>query len=200
MALVEAEGANDLAIFVDQDETLLHVTNDKMIGAISRRPNNLVNLVETGDAIPIPEEIVNKYSLKDHYTHIVVRPYAHEFLSQMQALTPNLFVLTSGGKDFQIEMLKLAGLLDYFVEVFDRNTTEVPEFKVKILVDDLPDYSIGIASKMKLLGENSVQIQVPDFHYDLHDDKLLAAAQQVKEIAEAMLGSGPITALDSDQG
>ncbi len=114
----------NIAIYVDFDECLIHgFTNSD-------------NKEPTFDQVKTQFETAWIPDDKDMYA-IVLRPGAREFLKDLQKITPNVFILTAGMKEFQTRVATAIGLIDLVKGLYGRDSNDVPVFPVSILIDDM---------------------------------------------------------------
>ena len=115
---------NKYAIFVDFDECLIHGFT-----ASDRKTPTFDEVKKDFEVTWIADE-ETKYV-------IVLRPGAKEFLQELKKITPNIFILTAGLKDFQIKVAESAGLFGLVKGLYGRDSTDVPKFTCPILIDDM---------------------------------------------------------------
>lgn len=112
------------AIYVDFDECLIHGFH-----AGDNKEPSFDELKKSYETAWIPDE-------GETYA-IIVRPGAREFLQSLQKITPNVFILTAGLKNFQTRVAEEVGLLGLVKGLYGRDSTDVPQFPVSVLIDDL---------------------------------------------------------------
>lgn len=117
-------GKDKVAIYVDFDECLIHgfTVND------GKNP--------TFDEVKKDFEVSWIADGKEMYA-IVLRPGAKDFLKSLQAITPNIFILTAGQKEFQTRVATEAGLIGLVKGLYGRDSTDTPQFPISVLIDDL---------------------------------------------------------------
>ncbi len=112
------------AIYVDFDECLIHGFH-----AGDNKQPSFEELKKSYETAWIPDE-------GETYA-IIIRPGAKEFLQSLQKITPNVFILTAGLKNFQTKVAEAAGLLGLVKGLYGRDSKDVPQFTVSVLIDDL---------------------------------------------------------------
>jgi len=113
-----------MAIYVDFDECLIHgfTNNDGKNPSYEEVKRNF-------ETTWIPDD-GNQYV-------IVIRHGAREFLQNLQKITPNVFILTAGMKNFQTRVAEAAGMLNLVKGLYGRDSKDVPTFPFSVLIDDL---------------------------------------------------------------
>jgi hypothetical protein len=130
---------NKVAIYVDFDECLIHgftVTDGKNPTFDEVKKDFEVSWIPDG---------------KEMYA-IVLRPGAKEFLNSLQKITPNVFILTAGQKEFQTKVATAAGLIGLVKGLYGRDSTDTPQFPISILIDDLEIQSSNTFKKCLQMG------------------------------------------------
>lgn len=112
------------AIYVDFDECLIHGFH-----AGDNKQPSFEELKKSYETAWIPDE-------GETYA-IIVRPGVREFLQSLQKITPNVFILTAGLKNFQTRVADAVGLMGLVKGLYGRDSTDVPQFPVSVLIDDL---------------------------------------------------------------
>lgn len=130
---------NKIAIFVDFDECLIHGFNAND----GRSP--------THDEVKKQFETSVLNDEKEPYV-IVLRPGAKEFLKDLHKITPNVFILTAGLKDFQSRAAKSIGLLPLVKALYGRDSKDVPIYQYSILIDDMWPNSSNSIHKFAQMG------------------------------------------------
>jgi hypothetical protein len=115
---------NKIAIYVDFDECLIHGFN-----VSDNKQPTFDEVKKQFETAWIPDG-------KDVYA-IVLRPGAREFLKSLQKITPNVFILTAGMKNFQTQVATAIGLIDLVKGLYGRDSTDVPTFPISVLIDDM---------------------------------------------------------------
>jgi hypothetical protein len=115
---------NNTAIYVDFDECLIHGFNEND----GRNPTH-EEVKQDFEVTSIPDE--GKQYI------IVLRPGVREFLAALKKITPNVMILTAGKKDFQTKAAQAAGLLELVSGLYGRDSEDVPQFPISVLIDDL---------------------------------------------------------------
>jgi len=160
----------NLAIFVDMDETLVHTATRKaLLSRMSARES-------AKHVFDLPPEI---WWLSNDA--VAVRRHAHEFLSLLNMITPDVYVYTAGLRGYQTRVLQAAKLLPYFAAVFGRGD-RTPCCKHAILIDNVCPNNPKIDELLKCCAVVDY-ICVNDFSGD-QDDELVIAARTVKGLVQ----------------
>lgn len=128
-----------IAIYVDFDECLIHgftVTDGKNPTFEQVKKDFNVSCIPDG---------------KELYA-VVRRPGAIEFLTSLQSITSNIFILTAGLKEFQTKAATAAGLMDLVKGLYGRDSIDTPQFPISILIDDLEIQSSNTFKKCLQMG------------------------------------------------
>ena len=169
------EFGNGIAIFLDQDETMVYTCHSDMYTIIAGRHGNKGSpeeIIKADGGIMFPPGYFDPNGYQS-YNCVFPRPGLEEFLKACLAITPDLYVCTSGSTEFQSKVLELIGVRKYFKDILGKTRTipgvysssdeysEAPgTYKLKILVDDLDEQMSGLIDKLQRLGD-AVHIQCP---------------------------------------
>jgi hypothetical protein len=162
---LESKKAEEPAIFVDQDETILYI--------------------ETAGYLPHKGEYAVKNAvfknIMGHEMGIIIRPKAADFLKQCRSIAPT-YILTAGTTSFQERVLETVGLLSLVKDVYGRDRyQDVPKGRKGILIDNLPHNSHNSSAKLMAMG-GGMYLKVPDWSgTDPKDNVLMAILPQIKK-------------------
>jgi hypothetical protein len=132
-------GKDKVAIYVDFDECLIH------------------GFTVTDGKNPTYEQVKRDFEVswiadgKEMYA-IVLRPGAKEFLKSLHAITPNVFILTAGQKEFQTRVATEASLIGLVKGLYGRDSTDTPQFPISVLIDDLEIQSSNTFKRCLQMG------------------------------------------------
>lgn len=129
---------NKTGIFVDFDECLIHGFR-------------VAHKSTTYDKAKQKFETASIADGKSTYA-IVLRPGAKEFLKSLQKITPNIFILTAGLKQFQTSVALEIGLMGLVKGLYGRDCTDVPTFPFCVLIDDMSIKSPNTFRKCQQMG------------------------------------------------
>lgn len=150
---------DDPTIFVDQDETLLHLGYKSEI-------SNLKNK--------------NSFFIDD--LGIVVRPNAYTFLKECRKIA-KVYILTAGITNFQRKILEKVNLINVVEGVYGLDQFHnVPQKKKATLIDNLPYNHPNSAAKLEAMG-GGMFFKVPDWYGTKSDDNaLMELLPKIKQV------------------
>jgi len=202
------ENVNGRTFFVDLDETLIvsvYESYEELLKKLDEYKNSESKLKKRMLEKYTPE-VINLYKNGYYFEiagqnfTIIPRPHLHEFINSLSA-KGDVHILTSSHPSyanqivnaFDIPVKSVLSTRDYRQDPWDSETKHRNENAIiakelgitdheLILFDDLPDDTVGIDTKLKMLGPNSRNIEVDPWTesvLSLDDTGLLDALNQL---------------------
>ncbi len=162
---LEAKSAEEPAIFVDQDNTLLLLATMEHIARLGNWANDNSKFA----------------NIMGYHVGVLPRPHALNFLSECRRIA-KVYVLTAGVSHFQQEVLETVGMLDAVDGIFGRdNYHEVPKGKRSLLIDNLPHNHPNSVAKLDAMG-GGMFLKVPDWEgLDPKDQALMNILPKIQK-------------------
>lgn len=172
-------------IFVDLDETLvltrylinanntLFSREQRLSGEYPRDPKTLAKLhSENGGTVIKINQSEDDWANNWFVTYR--RPGAIEFIESIKPLT-QVFILTSGGKPFQTNVIKIHKIPIAENQILGRQEYgQVPQNPKSVLVDDLTPQTSGAKNKLQAIGSQNLIHVMPWLDVDMSDNVLLS--------------------------
>lgn len=157
-------------IFVDQDNTLLYLSDVMTMSRLGSWANNNATFAD----------------IMGNNVGILPRPHAKNFLSECKKIG-TVYILTAGTTSFQEKVLESVGMLSMVKDVYGRDRYhEVPKGGHNILIDNLPHTHFNSDSKLAVMG-GGMFLKVPDWNGDNKDDNaLLETLVKVKKAYQSV--------------